>query len=476
MGKTNLSNEQKDSLVHFLLVNAEEGVLEKGKINEVAKKWKVTRKTVWLWWKRAKVKMRDGESVHLPSRRVGNTNAKRVYIDKEKVMSLPKNNRRSMEKLAAKLGVGYGTVQRWVKSGILKRISSPLHPALTEANKINRLIFSLNSIYVDLSEKLIKFKDMSQQVHIDEKWFYITKEVDRYYVIPEEDVPYRACQSKRFITKVMFMCAVSRPVYGTNGEVLFDGKIGIFPFIEDVPALRSSVNRAAGTLVTKSVTSITKAVIKDCLINKIIPALKLKWPENASKEIYIQQDNARPHISDNDPEFRVAASSDGFDIHLMFQPSNSPDLNINDLGFFSSLKSLQHETVATTVLELVAAVENAYEVLVPSKLNFNFLTLQTVMIEIMLTNGHNSFTIPHMRKRVLARLGILPRDLSVDTLLVKECLEHLLQQGQGQGAALEILSEGVNQLLLVQGDTMGVEAVDVESQEGACVLELMGDA
>ncbi|KAK9741269.1 hypothetical protein RND81_03G093500 [Saponaria officinalis] len=96
-----------------------------------------------------------------------------------------------------------------------------------------------------------------------------------------------------------------------------------------------------------------KAIIKDCLINKIIPAIKSKWPTQASKDIFIQQDDARPHISDLDPEFRDAAQSDGFNIHILFQPPISPDLNINDLSLFRALQALQNEVAATTPVKLV---------------------------------------------------------------------------------------------------------------------------
>ncbi|XP_074301159.1 uncharacterized protein LOC141632512 [Silene latifolia] len=416
MGKTNLSNDEKDSIAHFLLVNSEKGVPFKGKISEAARKWDVTRKTISVWWSREKLKVADGEMIHLPSARVGNTNSRRVYIDKEKMKNLPVKHRSSIDKLAKKLGVGYGTVQRWVKQKKIRKHTNAIKPSLTDSNKLQRLIFSLSSIFVERNSGVVKFKDMSLKIHIDEKWFYITKTTDSFYILEEEEPPYRSCQSKRFITKVMFMCAVCRPLYGDNGELIFDGKLGIFPFIEEVPAARTSKNRQAGTLETKPTTSVTKQVIKDCLINKIIPAIKAKWPENASKDIWIQQDNARPHISDNDPDFRVAANSD---------------------------------VATTTVLELVGAVEDAFVQHVHKKLNFNFLTLQTVIIEIMKCKGHNNFSIPHMRKRVLERLGILPRDLIVEEDLVKECLTYLDEQGQGvvlphlRGEMQQLISGGV---------------------------------
>lgn len=66
------------------------------------------------------------------------------------------------------------------------------------------------------------------------------------------------------------MCVVTRPLISENGEVLFDGKIGIFPFTKQVPAKRKSKNRSAGTMETKPIESITKAVTKEFLINKVI--------------------------------------------------------------------------------------------------------------------------------------------------------------------------------------------------------------
>ncbi|KAL1536025.1 hypothetical protein AAHA92_28737 [Salvia divinorum] len=78
---------------------------------------------------------------------------------------------------------------------------------------------------------------------------------------------------------------------------------------------------------TKPIESITKEVTKQYLINKIIPAIIEKWPDGATKEIRIQQDNAKPHIKDSDPEFRVAAQQHGFTMSLVQQPPCSPDTN-----------------------------------------------------------------------------------------------------------------------------------------------------
>ena len=59
-------------------------------------------------------------------------------------------------------------------------------------------------------------------------------------------------QSKRSITKVMFLCAVGRPHERPDGS-FFDGLVGIWPFLEERATLRNSKNRAAGSTELKPV-------------------------------------------------------------------------------------------------------------------------------------------------------------------------------------------------------------------------------
>ena len=120
--------------------------------------------------------------------------------------------------------------------------------------------------------------------------------------------------------------------------IFFDGKIGIWPFITQEPAKRSSKNRKRGELETKPIQSITKEHIRAMLITNVLPTIRAKWPAGLSKHIYIQQDNAKPHIAHNDREFLEEAMKDGFNIQLVQQPPNSPDMNVLDLGFLDQFK------------------------------------------------------------------------------------------------------------------------------------------
>ncbi|WOG99681.1 hypothetical protein DCAR_0519035 [Daucus carota subsp. sativus] len=125
---------------------------------------------------------------------------------------------------------------------------------------------------------------------------------------------------------------------------MFEGKFGIFPFITKEPAKRKSKNRPAGTLETKPINPITQDVTRKMMIDKVLPAIESMWPGGHSGGIiFVQQDNAKPHISVDDPEFVEDVKRNGFDIRLCFQPPNSPDLNVLDLGFFRAIQTLQHE-------------------------------------------------------------------------------------------------------------------------------------
>ena len=124
--------------------------------------------------------------------------------------------------------------------------------------------------------------------------------------------------------------------------------------------------------------------------------------------IYIQQDNAKAHILDNDPIFREAANQGGFNIHLIQQPLNSPDMNVLDLHFFRSIQSLQHQKAAYNYTELVRAVTGAFEALEHHTLRYVWITLQACKVEVLKKLGDIDYHIPHINKSKLVREGRLP--------------------------------------------------------------------
>ncbi|KAK9668658.1 hypothetical protein RND81_13G075800 [Saponaria officinalis] len=387
----NLRDDERVKIVTILFESLAKGKPKYGKITELASEFQLNRKTITELWNKAKKQPQEGVPVNVNSLIPGKTGPERLICPLQEI-----------SELATTIGHTPSTVERWIRKWLIRSHSSAVHPELTQDNMYLRLHFVRGKLYFDKIINCLKFKDMNNIIHIDEQWFNMTKATQKYYLVKGGDVPYRSCKSKRFIVKIMFIAAVSRPIYSENGDVLFDGKVGIFPFTFKEPAKRNSRNRVANTMVTKSIVC----------INRI--------------NIVVQQDNAKPHISNNDPEFVQAATSDGFNIQLQQQPANSPDLNVLDLGFFRSIQSLQYSRAAKTVDELVMNVQQVYENVKIDSLDNVWLSFQACMVEIMKRRDQNDYSLPHLKKAAARRAGTLPRDLTISEDLVAECMQFLI--------------------------------------------------
>nr|GMD88115.1 Transposase, Tc1-like protein [Ipomoea batatas] len=357
---TRCSKDKRNVIFETLLKHSVNGKVKHGSVKEVANMYSVSTRTVSRIWKKGIACVANGVQVDVSLNLSGNVGRKRIAINPEDVARIPLNRRTTIRSMASALSMSKTSLHRRVKDGSLKSHSNVVKPMLTVENQKVRLQFCISMIDSSSSHNNPCFIDMYDRVHIDEKWFFLSRTSQKYYLLPEEDEPYRTCKSKKFITKVMFLCAVARPRFDLERNEMFDGKIGMFPFVYKEPAKRRSKNREAGTLETKPIESVNKEVTRKWLIDYVLPAIRAKWPLSSSKTIYIQQDNARPHISMNDAEFLEAAKKDGFDIHLTCQPPNSPDMNVLDLGFFRALQSLQHQESPRNVDELVAATHKAF--------------------------------------------------------------------------------------------------------------------
>lgn len=76
------------------------------------------------------------------------------------------------------------------------------------------------------------------------------------------------------------------------------------------------------------------------IIQHVLPSIMSKWPAGLSKDILIQQDNAMPHIQENDEAFIATTNQNGFNINHIQQPPQPPDLYVLDLGFFRIIQAL----------------------------------------------------------------------------------------------------------------------------------------
>ncbi|KAH6772373.1 hypothetical protein C2S51_010777 [Perilla frutescens var. frutescens] len=212
------TDSEKNQALEYLLDCSCDGKLARGKINEAAAKFQISRHTIW----------------RLVSR-------------------LPLKKRSSIRTLAKGIDCKKSTVGRWIKQGLIRAHTSAIRPDLTVSNKLLRLRFTLEALELDMNANMLTFKSMYNTVH-----------------------------------KIR---SVSRSLLAVDGSVLFDEKIGVFPFTHKVPTKRASKNRSRGTLETKPIESITQEVIRDCLINQscMLEIMKVKG-HNAYKIPHMGKD------------------------------------------------------------------------------------------------------------------------------------------------------------------------------------------
>ncbi|VFQ89142.1 unnamed protein product [Cuscuta campestris] len=153
-------------------------------------------KTVSNIWQIAKAQLESGLPIDVQCHWKGSCGRKRVLVDMEKMAAIPLSRRKNMCALSFAMEVSKSTVHRWLKHKDIRRHLSAIKPYLCES---------------------------------------------------EEPDPYRTTQSKSFIPKIMFLAAVGRPRYGEGGDVLWDGKIGIFPFTFEEAAQRGAIPDSSNT-------------------------------------------------------------------------------------------------------------------------------------------------------------------------------------------------------------------------------------
>lgn len=238
-------------------------------------------------------------------------------------------------------------------------------PLVSTKNRIQRLLYVLSKIE-ELPDGTFRFKDESNIIVIDEKWFDFRRATEK--IKKRKCDPYVSAgtaPSKDHIQKLMFLAAIGRPQIKSNGEY-FDGKIFLEPFTVLEATKRKSKNRAAGVPEIKpqvvNAETFQEMVLKT---NGLLDVIAEKT-RGMNARIIVQQDNAKPHTGLKNREIINEVSvSRGMNIEFMNQPPQSPDLNRLDLCFFHSL-SKQRELIRRRcntneeLIEVCSAAFNDY--------------------------------------------------------------------------------------------------------------------
>ncbi|KAF0705977.1 hypothetical protein AaE_014303, partial [Aphanomyces astaci] len=250
----NLKPTERRAVYEQLLERSIGGKLPYGAIQDVARWYYCHSRTIARIWKQGRLSQSLSHGLaDVATKMTGNCGRKKTRTTEEikaAVQSVPHYQRQTLRALAANSQIPKTTLIRHMKEqNSLKARFSYVKPMLTAENTRTRLDFARSFLRL-LSDGTTVFSIMHDVVHVDEKWFYLTRVKKKFYVYDDEEVAARSVKSKHFITKVMFLAAVARPRYDHTRKTFFDGKIGVWPFVEVVAAKRTSRNRPKGAPVT----------------------------------------------------------------------------------------------------------------------------------------------------------------------------------------------------------------------------------
>ena len=197
--------------------------------------------TISAVWRRYTQGLAAQRPLSAIKRRIKGNSGQRCFPAKtlhERVRAVEFRMRQNLRTLATHCGVSKSTLSRAKARKDLMASTNTLKPHLSPEKMAARLQFVLGFVKPAASIAAYEFKSMLNMVHVDEKWFYLAKINQKIYLVPGQTGPTRPMHSKRFIPKVMFLAAVAEPRTNVVTGERFDGKIGIWQFVEIRPAAR----------------------------------------------------------------------------------------------------------------------------------------------------------------------------------------------------------------------------------------------
>lgn len=139
---------------------------------------------------------------------------------KAEIQRLPRHLRQSFRCMSANTGIPTTTLFNMLhKDNVIRRHSAAVKPILTEANKMVRYYYATTKLERNRRDNnQLVYASNYNEVHLDEKWFFLTKQSRTYYLTEDEDDPIIRTRHKSHIMKVMFLCAVARPRFDREGN------------------------------------------------------------------------------------------------------------------------------------------------------------------------------------------------------------------------------------------------------------------
>jgi hypothetical protein len=338
-------------------------------------------------------------------RKNGLTNALRRRIHRKNTVT---KGRLPIRTMALQLGIGRNRLFRYMKIMSNRYKRSWLRPKLTEDQRMQRIRFITK---LRNGPRSMEFKDQLNTIVVDESWFYLYKDRKLVRLFPGDQMfASDKVQHKSHIPKIMFLTALARP----QPERGFNGKIGIWRIQEEKICEKTNRYHRAGDVYVHDCT--LNAALYQQFMMKVFKKIKEKMPWMRGQEVIVQQDGAPSHKGRGNLDyFHREGQKHGWNIKVITQPAQSPDLNINDLAFFRSFKC-RVENVKDGANDL----DSLYRAVLRAWNNYDSETLHRIWgvqyacyRKILELNGDNEYQVPHSGIRKGADLIDLSLDLEV---------------------------------------------------------------
>ena len=295
------------------------------------------------------------------------------------------------------------TARKWTKRLGSKMTRRKIKPLLKSKHKFDRLHWVMSNEIVEGADGTKSFTNFHDTAHGDESWIWLMADGTLCRVYPNRDGTFTMpepprVRHKSHIPKVMFLVVNARP----RPEYNFDGKIGIWEFSEivhtrngDEKVLNISVNADVYRAKIVSKGGVFEAMrAKMWWFHKDATMPDGSATPEAGQPLYYQHDGARPHTAKKNTQvWATHGAMKGFDIRVVTQPAQSPDLNINDLCFFRSLKSRLAGHTYSDLVSMLAAAKAAYQEYDGDTLERAWRVLHTVYRGILRTGGDNTYQL-----------------------------------------------------------------------------------
>ena len=161
--------------------------LKRGTANLAAVAYNVRERYVRDIWAKHKKSILYPDKFPLNIRRKKGSGRQFIHTPEEiqdMVKKVPLRHRQTFRALSAQIGIPYTTLQRMLKRGHLEKARSAVRPFLTDANKQTRVTYCKSFVNPDKH-----FQDLMDRVDIGKKWWYLTKVVTSYILVPGEPLP-----------------------------------------------------------------------------------------------------------------------------------------------------------------------------------------------------------------------------------------------------------------------------------------------